>query len=171
MILTQNQDFQKLLKAEKLLDLTQFYSADLCDEVSLYSRHKQVSFLHDMTVDLANQTLLAMGLDFLECIITNHPAANPFFAALTVWQDDDDELIVPSIFVCNIHPRRQLEALMLHKAKAPFSKKISKLVRMAAGPKYLRLEDNKTLEDDIRVFIGPKAPACANLVTLGSLLA
>jgi hypothetical protein len=171
MILTQNQDFQKVLKAEKLLDLSQFYSAGLCDEVPLYSRHKQVSFLLDMTMDQANQTLLAMGLDFLESIIKNHPGSNPFLAALTVWQDENDELIVPSIFVCNTHPRRQLEALMLHKAKAPFSKKISKLVRMAAGPKYLTLEESKTLEDDIRVFIGPKAPACANLVTVGSLLA
>jgi hypothetical protein len=171
MILTRNQGFQKVLKAEKLLDLSQFNSPELFDEVPLYSRYKQMSFLNGMSLERANESLLAMGLDLLMSIINNHSGSEAFFAALTVWQGEDDALIVPNIFICNNNPRRQLKKLTLQKAKAHFCKKIGKLVRKAAGtPQYLAVEDNQTLEDDIRVFIGPKTSPCAKLVTLRSLL-
>jgi hypothetical protein len=170
--LIHNKYFQKVLNAQKLEDLSQFYSAEFCDEVPLYSRYKQVSFLKDMTLEQGNETLLAMGLDFLENIIANHTGDDPFFAALTVWQDENGELIVPNIYICNTNARRQLKKLNLHKLKAPFSKNISDLVRKATGAaRYVVLEDDHTLENDIRVFIGPKKPTCPNLLTLRSLSA
>jgi hypothetical protein len=163
--------FQKVLKAEHLTDLSQFYQDGLCDEVPLYSRYDQVSFLSGGWKE-ASAALLTLGLNFLEDVIRK-PASSksPFFVALTVWEEEGQEPIVPNVFVCNGDPNDQLMKLSLHKPRSPFSKKIKALLsQISQENKYLVLEDDQTLEDRIRVFIGHKTPPYPQFVPLASLL-
>lgn len=98
---TQDSRFHEVLRAEQLADLSHFYQSRLCDEVPLYSRYDQVSFLSGEWEE-ASAALLTLGLNFLEDVIRK-PASSksPFFAALTVWEDKGEEPIVPNVFVCN----------------------------------------------------------------------
>src|SRR5438445_3961025 len=141
----QDSGFQKVLEAEHLTDLSQFYRDGLCDEVPLYSRYDQVSFLSGEWKQ-ASAVLLTLGLNFLEDVIRK-PASSksPFFAALTVWQDEGEEPIVPNVFVCNGDPNQQLMKLSLHKPRSLFSKKINELLsQISLEDKYLVLEDDQT---------------------------
>jgi hypothetical protein len=166
--------FQKVLEAERLTDLSQFYQDGLCDEVPLYSRYDQVSFLSGGWKE-ASAALLTLGLNFLENfledVIRKAACKSPFFVALTVWEEEGQEPIVPNVFVCNGDPNDQLMKLSLHKPKSSFSKKIEELLsQISMEDKYLVLEDDQTLENRIRVFIGQKTPPYPQFVPLASLL-
>jgi hypothetical protein len=169
---TEDSRFQKVLQAEQLADLSQFCQGRLCDEVPLYSRYDQVSFLSGEWKEVSS-TLLTLGLNFLEDIINKLASSkSPSFAALTVWEDECEEPIVPNVFVCNNDPTQQLKKLKLHEPRAPFSKKINQLVsQISLADRYLVLEDDETLEDQVRVFIGHKVSHFPGFIPLGSLLA
>lgn len=169
----QNAEFDKILQAEKLADMAQFYAPDFCDEVPLYSRYKQLSFLKKMGLEEENKVLLAWALSFLDRLLAESDPTRSFFAALTIWEDDgdDNEPIVPNVFVCN-EPKDLLKGLKLHEAKGPFSKSIDQLlarISATAHSKYQLLEDRETLPDKARVFIGPRRPPYPAFVTLDSL--
>jgi Immunity protein 15 len=173
MILTQNQSqdlkLQRILKTGKLSDTSQFYSPAFCDEVPLYSRDKQISFLKELSLEQKNITLLEWGLRYLKSIIKGYSGSEPFFAALTLWQNEGDDVIVPRIFVCNNNPKREIKKLMLHKGKSAFSKKINHFLSQIPENGHVLLEDDQTLEDEVRVFVGPKAPPFPQFVTLHSV--
>lgn len=165
----QTAQFHEILDAERLTDLSQFTKDGFCDEVPLYSRYAQLSFLGDLPREQANAALLDLGLRFLEEVIQCSTSSKRFFAALTVVrQAEGEEPIVPNLFVCNHEPERQLERLRLHEARSPFSKSLNQLLSRMAKSKYQLLEDDETLPGGVRVFIGPKAPPYPGFVTLRS---
>jgi hypothetical protein len=164
--------FYKVLKAEGLEDLSQFCKHEFCDEVPLYSRYTQVASLDDLELEEANPVLLDLGLNFLENIVKKSSPEHPFFAALTVWEEEGDEPIVPRIFICNKEPKGQLKQLVLHRPSTAFSKKIRKLLmEITPAGKYQVFEDDETLPDKARVFIGQRRPPYPAFVILRSFLA
>lgn len=159
--------FGDVLQAENLTDLSQFCTSAFCDEVPLYSRYSQLSFMDQLSLEDRNASLLASAIDFLQRLIRQSKSTLPFFAAITIWQDEDSDPIVPNVFVCNQEPVKSLESLKLHEPATPFSVSIGRLLSKAipAGD-YRLLEDVETLPDSVRVFVGPKTPPYGAFVTL-----
>jgi len=158
----------KVLEKEGLADLSQFHRDGFFEEVPFYSRLADVSFLRDFGQPEADCALLRFGLKFLNALIWYEIPQRPFFAALTVWNNAGDELIVPNLFVCNGDLQEQVgDRLALHSVQAPASKRIDKLLlRLRLLESFQVLEDNTTAPDVTRVFIGYSIPPYPNVVPL-----
>jgi len=147
-----------VLAEERLTDLSQFHRRGFFDEVPLYSRISQVAFLKKGGAAKANRMLLAFGLKFLNALLAYDHPRWPFLAALTVWDDTDDGLIVPNVFVCSGEMRPLDDLLVLHQPAGAFAKMMMKLLmRVDRAGEFLALEDNVTLSEAARVFIGRTA--------------
>jgi hypothetical protein len=151
--------FDSVLKAQHLADVASTFSdPDFFEEVPLYSRYKQVEFLK--TYGDVNLLLVELALDYLDRVTTSVPVTgNTRLVAITVISDDDDEFIVPAIFVCNSNVKTRLKELHLSSPSEGLGKRIESLVKMARpDATFSILEDRHTLPDDVRVFISYKAP-------------
>jgi hypothetical protein len=151
--------FEILLRARQLADpVSSFSIPDFFDEVPLYARYAEVEFLKKFgNVDLL---LVKLALDYLERVTSasRHSKARRF-AAITVINDDEDEFIVPSVFVCNGSVSTRLRELHLSLPSKGLGKRIEALVKDAKlNGCYCVLEDRDTIPGDVRVFIGHKSP-------------
>ncbi len=173
--MTGNGDFEsklwKVLEKEQLADLSQYHRFGFFDEVPLYSRLSQVSFLSNLGREKANGVLLAFGIKFLNALVGYDAPQWPFLASLTIWDEAGEGLIVPNIFVCSGPVEEELRSqLRLHAVKAAFSRRIKKLLtRLRMTDLFQVLEDDSTLAEMTRAFIGHKSALHTNMVTIDSL--
>ncbi len=158
----------KILEKEGLADLSQYHRDAYFDEVPLYSRFEDVSFLRELGRDKADTALLRFGLKFLKALTWYEVPERPFFAALTVWHNPDDELIVPNLFVCNGDVYERVgDHLALGPVKVMASKRIEKLIsRLQMIESHQVLEDIATAPLTSRVIIGYPIPPYPNIVPL-----
>jgi hypothetical protein len=158
----------KVLEKEGLADLSQFHRNGFFDEVPFYSRTADVSFLRPLGRDKADSALLGFAMKYLKALTWYEIPDRPFLAAITVWHNPNDELIVPNLFVCNGNVGERIEEnLALHQVKAAPSKRINRLLsRLQMIESHEVLEDNSTSPDSTRVFIGYSVPPYPNVVPL-----
>lgn len=152
--------FESVLRDRLLADpASSFSDPDFFDEIPLYARYKEVEFLKKYGD--VNLLLVQLSLDYLERVVTQMKENKARrFAAITVISDDEDEYIVPSIFVCNRNVSTRLRDLRLSVPTKGLGQRIAALVKQARlQTAYSVLEDRTTVPDDVRVFIGPKAPS------------
>jgi hypothetical protein len=161
----------KVVEKEGLADLSQYHRDGYFDEAPLYSRFKDVAFLREFGSEQADAALLRFALKFLKALIWYEIPEQPFLAALTIWNNPDDELIVPNLFVCSGIVQKWVgDNLALHPAKAAGSKRIEKLLsRLHMVEPFQALEDSSTELDMTRVFIGYSIPPYPNVVPLHAL--
>jgi hypothetical protein len=158
----------KILEKEGLADLSQFHRTGFFDEVPFYTRIADVAFLRRLTPDRADSILLEFALKFLKALIWYETPSTPFFAAITVWNAPEGELIVPNLLVCCGKVKEQIgERLELHPAKNAASKRIRTLVKhLQFVDSFEVLEDSSTLADMTRTFVGYMVPPYPNIVPL-----
>jgi hypothetical protein len=151
--------FESVLRDRHLSDPSRFTEPDFFDEVPLYARYKEVEFLKDYGDGNVDLQLIELSLDYLERVTSETPPSkSKRFVAITIIRDDD-EYIVPSIFVCNRDVAKRLKELHLSLPTKGLGKQIKNLVKDAGFRNaYTILEDTHTVTDDVRVFIGHKSP-------------
>jgi hypothetical protein len=170
--MTANGDYEsklwKILEKEGVADLSQFHQPGFFDEVPFYSRTADVAFLRKLSSDRADSILLAFALKFLKALIWYETPSTPFLAAITFWNDPEDELIVPNLFVCCGKVKERIGGcLELHQPKKAASKRIRNLLKHLQFVDSLEvLEDSSTLEDMTRTFVGYMVPPYPNIVPL-----
>src|SRR5437660_1722232 len=86
----------KILEKNELVDLSQFHKPSFFDEIPLYTRLADVSFLPH---DKADLVLLRFALKFMKAVISYEEHDTPYFAAITVHEFAPGEPIVPQLFV------------------------------------------------------------------------
>ncbi len=160
--------FWKILEKEGLADLSQFHRFGFFDEVPFYSRLSQVSFLRGLSRDGADRVLLKFALKFLKALIWYETPQWPFLASITVWNESEDEPIVPSLFICSGNVTEHLgERLALRQPKKAATKRIRALVKQLRMVDALNvLEDDSTMADRTRAFVGYTVPPYPNIVPL-----
>ncbi len=156
------------MEKENLADLSQYHQGDFFDEVPLYSRFSDVSFLGNLDRDQADRFLLGFGIKFLKALIWYEIPRHSFFASLTVWNDPANDWIVPHVFVCCGKVKERLRnRLVLHPARSAPSKRICRLFSGLHLPDPLRiLEDSLTSNELTRVHIGYKVSPYPKVVPI-----
>ena len=160
--------FWKILEKEGLADLSQFHRFGFFDEVPFYSRLSQVSFLRGLSRDGADRVLLEFALKFLKALIWYETPQWPFLASITAWNESEGEPIVPNLFICSGKVTEQLgERLHLRQPKKAATKRIRALVKQLRMVDALNvLEDDSTMADRTRAFVGFTVPPYPNIVPL-----
>jgi hypothetical protein len=156
---TAKQRFAAVLKAELLADIpSSFRDPTFFDEIPLYSRYAQIDFLKEYGE--VDQLLLELSLEYLQRVESELAISkSKRFIAVTVFRDDANEYIVPSIFVCNGKARARLKDLHLLPPSKGLGETIKILMQKIGHPQdYYVLEDRTTVPDDVRVFISYKSP-------------
>ncbi len=156
----------KILEREGLADLSQYHRDGFFDEVPFYSRFADVAFLRNLGKDKADGDLLRFALKFLKALIWYDIPTKPFFAAVTIWQNPADKLIVPNLFVCNGDVEEQIgDGLALCTVKSAPSKRIERLLtRLQPLDAFQVLEESETAPEMTRVFIGYSVSPYPNVV-------
>jgi hypothetical protein len=158
----------RVLEEERLSDLPQYHREGFFDELPLYSRFAQVAFLEDQGPRRANAALLRFGLKFLDALVAYEVPRLPFLAALTLWDNPDDCLLVPQIFVCCGDVRERLgSGLVLQEGRSVFAARVAKILA-AVDPagRYQLLEDVSTVPGTSRAVIGNRRVPFPNMVRL-----
>ena len=157
--------FESVLRKQHLSDVAASFSdPDFFDEIPLYSRYKQIEFLKQFGD--VNVLLIKLALEYLHRVTSEVHLRTKRFVAITVISDDDDEYLVPAIFVCNGNVKTRLKALHLSSPSEGIGKRIAGYVKNAKlHNEFSVLEDDYTIPDDVRIFVGHKSPP-AGLVNL-----
>ena len=151
--------FWQILEKNRLVDLSQFHRSDFFEEVPLYTRYADISFLSDYSRDEAGAILLRFALKFLRSVVSYEEHETPFFAAITVSDFSEDDPVVPNLFVWSKPVLELYEKLILKTAKTPFGKNIKRLVSQIHLPDlYEVLEDTSTNAEFPRAFVAPAFP-------------
>jgi len=151
--------FDSVLSRRHLAEpASNFADSDFCDEVPLYARYNEVDFLKEYGD--VNLLLIELSLDYLERVASqSSTGSDQRFVAITVISDDENEYIVPSIFVCNRDVITRLKDLHLSASSQGFGQRIKALVKEAERhTTFSVLEDRCTVPDDVRVFISYQSP-------------
>lgn len=161
--------FRDLFQRRELDDYSVFSAREFCDEVPLYARFDEISFLHALSTKQANAVLLRAGLHYLDALVAQaHPPA-PFVAALTIWDDGDADPIVPRIFVCNDIEKHELRRnLVLEAPRTPFARRLSKLIETVRPGKFDVWQDDETCPDAVRAVVSHKVSASERQIALSS---
>ena len=161
--------FRELFQSRELGDYAVFSARDFCDEVPLYARFGEISFLHALPTEQANAVLLRAGLDYLDELVTQSDPPAPFVAALTIWDDGDADPIVPRIFVCNDLEKHELRRkLVLEAPRTPFARSIAQLVETIRPGPFEVFEDNETCPGALRAVVSHKVPVRQRQIVLSS---
>ncbi len=151
--------FDSVLSGRHLAEpASNFADPDFFDEVPLYARYNEVDFLKQYGD--VNLLLIELSLDYLERVASlPSTGSDQRFVAITVISDDENEYIVPSIFVCNRDVITRLKELHLSSPSQGFGQRIEALVKEAERhTTFSVLEDRCTVPDDVRVFISYQSP-------------
>ena len=90
----------KILEKGRLADLSQYHASPIFEEVPLYSRLSDISFLADLLTDEANQILLEFSLKFLNSVIAYEVHRAPYLAAISVWNfSENGPMVAESVCV------------------------------------------------------------------------
>ena len=156
---TYERELWRILEKNRLGDLSQYHVPNFYDEVPLYTRLADISFLSDGSTDRANAILLRFALKFLKSVISYEEHDSPFFAAITVSEYAPGEPIVPNLFVWSDPALALYEKLTLVEATTPIGKKIKRQVgRLDLPDLYAVFEEAGTTPESPRVFISPLHP-------------
>jgi hypothetical protein len=163
--------FARVLERQKLDALDQYYRQGFFDEVPLYSRYAELSFLDKYSKEEANALLLGLSLDYLDRVIRHDIPKAPFLAAITAWSCPKSEYLVPGIFVCHGQVDELLRGrLVLRPPKSAFASRIRSVVNETHGPDlYHVLQDTQTVPRDVRVFIAPRKLPSPMMVPIDEL--
>jgi hypothetical protein len=162
--------FWKLLEKEKLGDLSQFHRPHFIEEVPLYARFSDISFLKDHSTLEGNKVLLAFSLKYLRSVIAFETHRAPYFAAITIWGGSASEPLVPNLFVWSGSTSKLADMLSLTPARTPFGQWIKRMVsRLGLQEPHQVFEDTSTCPELPRVFIGPSKRPYPSFVTLSKL--
>ena len=163
-------EFWRILTKNRLADLSQFHKPGFHDECPLYTRRCDLGFASSLSRAKANSLLLATSIKFLRSVIAYEKHARPYFAAITVW-DHGDEFIVPNLFVWFDEMDRLEESLALSDAHSSFAKKLkASVAKLHLPDEFDVLEDDATVADLSRVFIGPVRHSYENVVPVNRFL-
>lgn len=162
--------FRRVLGEQKLDDLSQFQRVGFFDEVPLFSRYAQIAFLDDQDRDRANETLLELGLEYLDRIYCEFQAPEgSFFAGLTAYAPAEGDYLQPSIFVYHgLIGEHLLGRLNL---SAPDSVFGAWVARHVGDRPYAVMQDTETVPGEVRVFIGLARPLPPRWIGLDELSA
>lgn len=159
--------FWNVLIKEHLADLSQFHRSGFFDEVPLFSRDSDVSFLKELTIERANGTLIGFALKFLKSVVSYEEHRSPYFGAVTIWSGSQTDLVVPNLFVWSGSVARLRKRLILDVVRTPFGKKIKRIVSARNMPSRFDLfEDISTDPGETRVFISFSEPPYQSFVPL-----
>jgi hypothetical protein len=160
----------EVLEKERLVDLSQFHKPRFFDEVPLYSRASEISFLAECPSAQANGILLQFALKFLRSVISYEEHRTPYFAAITIWNLSEADAVVPNLFVWS-GPAQQLKGrLKLDEPRTSFGMKMKRLVsKLRLRAPFEVLEDTATTPESSRVFIAPAKPPYQGFVPLDEL--
>lgn len=160
-----------VLEKGRIADLSQFHTSPMLEEVPLYTRQADISFLSDLPLGEINRILVGFSLRFLRSVIAYEAHRTPYFAAISIWNFSDDEPVVPNLFVWSGPIRLLHDKLKLTSVLSPFSRKIKQLSPQHRPHDVLDvLEETPRLNDSTRVFIGPAEPPYRSFVTPSKLL-
>ncbi len=145
----------KVLEKERLADLSQFHQLEFFDEVPLFSRDADIAFLKRDAPDAANRILLGFALRFLKSVIAYQEHSKRYFAAITVWNIADHDILVPNLFVWYDAVPKLTGQLFLHSVTTSFGKSIRRFVSGLDRAGVLEvLEDTATDPETARAFVG-----------------
>jgi hypothetical protein len=153
---TLKEKFLRVLKEERLDDPAQFFRAGFFDEIPLYSRYSQLSFLEQLPRDRANATLVRLSLDFLHRLTRSSVPSAGFLAAVTFNRYSKQEYLVPNVFVCHGKIDELIKGGLVLRAPGSVlaSRLIETLGEVSDARRYLVLQDTQTIPREPRVFIG-----------------
>jgi hypothetical protein len=161
-----------VLQEEGLGDLSRFHRSGFFDEVPLFSRFEQVSFLEEVRPTRGNRMLLEFGLKVLSAIAAYDCSKRPFFAALTFWDEMAAPWLVPHLFVCCGEVNDKVRGkLTLAPCAAPFSLRMERwLTDSDPDGRFQIYEDRATEPNLIRVVIGHREPLFPQMTTVDSFV-
>ena len=162
------QEFEAVLRQEALSDRAQFDVPGYFDEIPLFSRYQQMSFLpRQRTADL----LVQLALDYLDSIVLIKRSAARCFLAITVRENDVGTTILPSIFVCNGWVTRRLRDLRLLRANSDLADSLKLSLRaQSLSSRFALAQDNLTSPGQPRIFIGYRRAPSDRIVSLPALI-
>ena len=162
----------KALEKNRLADLSQYHATPMFEEVPLYSRLSDISFLSDLSTDEMNQILLGLSLKFLSSVIAYEVHRTAYLAAISVWDFSENDPIVPNLFVWSGPAQKLRDTLVLGKAKSSFARRIKRLAAQHHSQGAIEVfEETPVLNETFRVFLGPTAPPYKSFLPLATLLA
>lgn len=163
-------EFWRILTKNRLADLSQFHKPGFHDECPLYTRFSDLAFASSLNRAKTNSLLLATSLKYLRSVIAYEKHSRPYCAAITVW-DHGDEFIVPNLFVWFDEMDMLEESLALSDAHSSFAKKLkARVAKLRLPDECDVLEDDATVADLCRVFIGPARHPYENVVPVSRFL-
>lgn len=163
-------EFWRILTKNRLADLSQFHKPGFHDECPLCTRLSDLEFASSLSRAKTNSLLLATSIKYLRSVIAYEKHARPYFAAITVW-DHGDEFVVPNLFVWFDDMDKLEESLLLSDAHSSFAKKLKAgVAKLHLPDEFDMLEDDATVVDLNRVFIGPVRHSDENVVPVRRFL-
>jgi hypothetical protein len=153
------QEFELVLRNERLADRSQFSKQHIFEELPLYSRYDQIRFLSQFG-DL-DALLLELALNYLKEVADNHAPEATWLGAVTIWEDDseDGDPIVPMIFICNGDVKQRLKDLDLQPALGKFASFVKAALRsIGKQDQMVVMQDDDTVEGSVRYFISYNVP-------------
>lgn len=162
------QRLEAVLQEEALDDRSQFDMPGFFDEIPLYSRYRQVTFLTKHGD--ADELLIEFALEYLESVVRAKRSSTECFAAITFVEQDGAEFLVPCIYVCNGRIRKRLRSLRLARALSKFAVALKKsLSILKSAPRYAVAQDTISAPGNVRVFIGYRQAPTENHVAVREL--
>ena len=162
-----DEKFWRVLVNEQLVDLSQYHKANFFEEVPLYSRDSDLGFLSEFDSSQANSILLGFSLRFLNAVIAYEIPRSSYFAAITIWEDSESDLIVPNLFAWSGPTQKLKRQLILGTVATPFGKRIKQTVAtLGLGGKFGILEEAGASDSGCRLFISPSHAPYHRFVTL-----
>jgi hypothetical protein len=168
--------FRRVLEMEGLLDVSQFDQPGFFDEIPLYSRTSQLSFLPGLAARRyaeIDRLLLEFSLNYLDWLLLYARPREPLFAALTFFKPGRADPMVPSIFVCHGKVEENLLGhLSLQAPRSPLASRLKKdMTRTGDTNRYIVLQDDTTISGEVRVFVGERSSVNLCMVTIDELKA
>lgn len=163
------QRLEAVLREEKLDDRSQFFDVPgFFDEIPLYSRYRQISFLkkHGDPSGL----LLEFALEYLESVIRARRSPTECFAAITAVEHEEAEFLVPRIYICHGRIRSRLRSLHLARPVSRFAMGLKRsLSTLKSSARYALAQDTISAPGNIRAFVSYRKAPVENVITLGDL--
>jgi hypothetical protein len=163
-----NDRFEAVLRDEALADRTMYDASGFFDELPLYSRYRQISFLSRFgNVD---DLLIQLSLNYLESIVNSKRSTAECFAAITLLDYADAEFLVPNIFVCNGWVSRRLRTLRLTPPASTFATSLRRrLDNLKLSTTLAAAQDTLSSPGNVRVFLGYRKAPNEHVVALPTL--
>jgi hypothetical protein len=159
--------FERILRSERLNDPSVFLEVGFFDEVPLYSRFRQVSFLDELGPEGRDQAIVEFALEYLGRVsesLKEKGQANAL-VSLTFREDEKEDPLVPCVFVCYGDVDRSLRGrLRLRPARSRLAGRIRKALRgLGRIGGFILLEENETDPGNPRVFLSERVRAGSGL--------